>query len=166
MFRFCLKLLFKKFNLLKTLRESIPVIQFGIGTGAFNLIFQLVRRAFALLRKQNYPLTCKKVESIIACCLASFGLTLMDSHDYRVVKIVVFSRAVSNAIVLFGDLTKLYKPVESHIEDKRSFTIESAIGLAATTFCCYCFVFEVKAMPPSLLAQYHKTCNFVNTMKY
>lgn len=52
-FRFGLKLLFKKLNVLKAIKEPVPVLQFGIATGVFNLIFHLVRRFIALKRKSR-----------------------------------------------------------------------------------------------------------------
>ena len=69
----------------------------------------------------------------------------MDESDYRIFKIVIFTRAVSNALKLAGNLSGIYKPVENS-DDKRLFTTESAIGLAVTIFCSYCFIYEPNAM--------------------
>ena len=80
-------------------------------------------------------------EVIVSCCLASLGLYVLDPADLRIVKIVVYSRAVTNGAYLFGDMTGLYKPVESS-KDPRRFTFESALALAASTFLCYSFVYE------------------------
>lgn len=89
----------------------------------------------------------------MACCLASFGLKLMNTEDYKILKIMLFSRAVSNAVHLLGDVTHLYRPVESYNE-QRLFTVETVMGLAVTVFCAYAFIYEVKAMPPSFLTQF------------
>ena len=51
LFRFCLKLLFKRLNFIKAFKEPVPIIQFGIATALFNLIFHLVRRFIAQRRK-------------------------------------------------------------------------------------------------------------------
>ena len=50
-FRFFLKLLFKKLNVLAALREPTSVLRFGFAFSAFTLIFNLIRRFFALQRK-------------------------------------------------------------------------------------------------------------------
>ena len=44
LFRFCLKLAFKKLNVIKALKEFVPVVQFALGMTLFNIIFHLVRR--------------------------------------------------------------------------------------------------------------------------
>ena len=51
LFRFCLKLLFKKLNVLNALKEPVPVFQFALGAALFNFIFHLVRRFYTLKRK-------------------------------------------------------------------------------------------------------------------
>ena len=88
----------------------------------------------------------KEAEAIISCCVASLGLYLMDSDDLRIVKVVVFSRAVTNGASLLGSLTGLYKPVESS-NDPRKFTAESFFALIASTYLCYAYVFETQHMP-------------------
>ena len=50
-FRFFLKLLFKKLNVLAALKEPISVLRFSFAFSAFTLIFNLIRRFFALQRK-------------------------------------------------------------------------------------------------------------------
>lgn len=105
-------------------------------------------------------LTSTTLEVILASCLASIPLTyLLEPGDYRIVKIIVFSRAVTNAVHLAGDLTGLFKPVEGRGEDPRWFTIESALGVAASTFCCYAFVYEPEAMTQSLRQQFIRGTN-------
>ena len=77
-------------------------------------------------------------EAVLACCLGSLGLYFMDSDDFRILKIVVFSRAVTSGVKICGELTGLFTPVESQ-DDKRIFTVESALGLVSAVFCCYIF---------------------------
>ena len=50
-FRFFLKLLFKKLNVFAALKEPISVLRFSFAFSAFTLIFNLIRRFFALQRK-------------------------------------------------------------------------------------------------------------------
>ena len=47
-FRFFLKLLFKKLNVIAALKEPISVLRFGFAFSAFTLIFNLIRRFFSL----------------------------------------------------------------------------------------------------------------------
>ena len=90
----------------------------------------------------------QSMEIIVSCCLAAIGLKVLDPDDMRVAKVVIYSRAVTNAVHLFGETTGLYKPVESS-SDPRRFTVESLLALTASTFLCYAFTFESGAMPPS-----------------
>ena len=83
---------------------------------------------------------------IAACCLASLGLYVLDPADLRIVKVVIFSRAVTNGASLLGSMTGLYKPVESS-NDPRKFTAESAFALIASTYLCYAYVYESRHMP-------------------
>ena len=105
-------------------------------------------------------LTSAQFEAVLASCLASIPLTyIMDPGDYRNCKIVVFSRAVINAVHLVGDVTGLYEPVSGSGEDKRWFTVESALGVLTSTFCCYAFVYETEAMTESLRQQFVRGTN-------
>ena len=90
---------------------------------------------------------------VVSSCLASLGLYVVDVDDLRIVKVVIFSRAVANGVHLLGETTGLYTPVESS-KDGRKFTVESAMALAASTFLCYAFSFESSAMPPSFRKQF------------
>ena len=77
----------------------------------------------------------------------------MDPSDYRVVKILVFSRAVTQAVFLLGDLTGMYKPVggsSQEGEDPRRFTVESALGVAFSLTVSLIFVYEIETMTESL----------------
>ena len=88
---------------------------------------------------------------ILAASLGSIPMTyMMDPNDYRICKIVVYSRAVTNAVHLVGVLSGLYEPVRSANDENRRFTMESLLGVLATTFCCYAFVYEVHAMSEPL----------------
>ena len=51
--RFALKLIAKRLNVLKALKEPVPILQFGIATGIFNLVFHIIRRLFAVKRKRD-----------------------------------------------------------------------------------------------------------------
>ena len=77
----------------------------------------------------------------------------MDADDYRIVKIVVFSRAVTSGVKLVGEITGLYEPVENY-DDKRIFTIESVLALTSIIFTSYVFTYEIGAMSTSLKRQF------------
>ena len=152
--RFTLKLLFNRLRLLKSLKEPVPIVQFAVGSGAFSLIFHMVRRLFALNRPGKKWLS-QELEVILSCALASLGLLVMDEGDLRIVKVVVYSRAMAAGCHLLGELTGLYRPVENS-DDSRRFTVESALALMASTFCCYAFVYEVKSMPTSFVNSFNR----------
>ena len=85
----------------------------------------------------------------MACCFASLSFSMfMDPGDLRIVKIVIFARAVIQGLKVIGEKTGLFKPIETN--EERRFTVESALGVAASTFVGYCFIFELNTMSPSL----------------
>ena len=88
---------------------------------------------------------------MIAPCLASLAFYCMDSNDFRIAKIVIFSRAMQNALYMLGDVTGWYKPYEGQSNDKRRLTVESFFAILSSAYLCYAFVYEVKAMPPKFL---------------
>ena len=51
---------------------------------------------------------------------------------------------------LVGDLTGVFKPVDDGVEDQRWFTVESAMGVATSTFCIFTYIYENQAMTDSL----------------
>ena len=51
--RFAIHLLMKRLNIIKAIKDIKPVLKLGIGCGAFNVVFHLIRRFFALRRKQS-----------------------------------------------------------------------------------------------------------------
>ena len=82
----------------------------------------------------------------------------MDPGDLRIIKVIIFSRAIAAAVHFFGKATNLYTPVEDG-SDTRRFTFESALALSASTFCCYAFVYEIGAMPASFVNSFNRGAN-------
>ena len=101
---------------------------------------------------------------IAACCLGSLGLNLLESNDLRIIKVIVFSRAVTNAAYLFGELSGLYRPVESS-KDSRKFTFESLLALCVSVFLCYTYIYEVKQMPSSFVKSFIAGTNMTKPEK-
>ena len=50
--RFIVNLLMKKLNLIKAIKGSKNVLRLGLACAAFNIMFHLIRRYFALKRRQ------------------------------------------------------------------------------------------------------------------
>lgn len=51
--RFVINLLFARLNVYKAMKNIKPVLYLGAACGTFNLIFHLIRRLFALKRRQR-----------------------------------------------------------------------------------------------------------------
>ena len=98
-------------------------------------------------------LNSQATEVIVSSCLGSLGLYILDEDALRIAKIVIFSRAVTNGVHLLGEVTGLYKPVESS-KDGRKFTVESLFALAASTYLGYAFSFDSYALPVSFRNQF------------
>ena len=50
----------------------------------------------------------------MACGLGSLGLHIAPANDIRILKVVMFSRAVSSLVKYIGEATGWFKPVESN----------------------------------------------------
>lgn len=154
--RFVINLLMKKLNVVKALKNSKVVLRLGLGCGAFNVLFHLIRRYFALRRKNaiadskqpSSVLLSQEVELFSACAIASLGLHFAPANDIRILKVVIFSRAVTSLVTYFGDATGYFKPIEA--QEKRKFTVEYFLAVACCIFIVYAYIFHPKSMSPSL----------------
>lgn len=51
--RFALNLLVHRFNFIKAIKNSMPVFRLGVACTTFNLVYHLIRRLFAKLRRSS-----------------------------------------------------------------------------------------------------------------
>ena len=49
--RFAINVLMNRFNVIKALKDYKSVVRLGVGCGAFNILFNLLRRFFAIKRR-------------------------------------------------------------------------------------------------------------------
>ena len=171
--RFIIKLLFKKLSLLAALREPVPIWRFAAGAGLFNMILNLVRRLIALKRKERRKqgdrsgtglIWNKYYEAVLACSFASLGLYCLELNDHRVVKVLIYSRAVAALVHFLGKQTNLFEPCTGS-SDTRRVTVETVIAITASTYCCYAYVMEVGSLPPSFLRTFHSGAGLSNCEK-
>ena len=101
-----------------------------------------------------------KVEAVLACCLSSLSLWIVEEADFRIIKIILFARAITAAIKMVGSLTNLYEPA-GNFNDSRSFTIEYLLDVTSSVYVCYAFVFETEAMSESLKASFARGANML-----
>ena len=87
-------------------------------------------------------------EFFFACSIASLALHIAPENDIRILKVVIFSRAVTSTIQYFGHSTGLFKPVERG--EKRRLTVEYGLATSACFFLVYCYIFEPNSMSASL----------------
>mmetsp|Transcript_43240 Transcript_43240/g.57219 ORF Transcript_43240/g.57219 Transcript_43240/m.57219 type:complete len:225 (-) Transcript_43240:153-827(-) len=151
--RFALNLVLHRLNLFKAMKNSLSVLRLGLGCGAFNVVFHLVRRFFALKRqakrtRKNSIFLSQEFELTCACSLASFALHIAPPNDIRILKVVIFSRAMTSLVAYVGEATGLYRPIEG--EDDRRLTVEYFLAITACFFLVYCYIFAPHSMPPSL----------------
>jgi len=158
--RFAITLLMAKFNLLKAVKSIKPVILLGLGCGSFNVIHHCIRRFFALKRlaspaylQSSFWLS-QENELIWACGLGSLGLHIAPANDIRILKIVMFSRAVSSLVKYIGDATGWFKPVENN--EKRKITVEYVLAVLGCWFLIYCYIFQANTMSKSLKNTFHR----------
>ena len=118
LFRFLVNVLVSRLNVFKAFKNAKSVLKLGLGCGIFNVIYHFVRRYFVIKRKsmnktgkQSGFWMSQGSELFFACSLASLGLTLMPENDLRILKLVIFSRAVISIVSYIGDSTGWYQPV-------------------------------------------------------
>jgi len=151
--RFAVTLLMKRFNLMKAVKDIKPVLWLGVGCGSFNVIHHCIRRFFALKRRaspasQRSFWLSQESELIWACSLGSLGLHLAPADDIRILKVVMFSRAVSSLVKYIGEATGWFKPVEH--DEKRKVTVEYVLAILGCWFLVYCYIFQANTMQKSL----------------
>ena len=155
--RFALNLIVNRLNLKKTLRNSMPVVRLSLACTTFNILYHLIRRLFAKRRrsiktKANWQYS-QEMELMAACSLASLGLsTLAPSNDLRIIKVVLFSRAVTSLVTYLGDMTGMFKPLESEGPEAatRVFTTEYALACIGCAFLFFCYILHPNSMPLAL----------------
>ena len=157
--RFGLHLLVHKLNLVKALRKGLPVIKLSLGCATFNIVYHMVRRWFAMRRRKSNRVTkdtslwlSQEFELSLACALASLGFSLAPTNDIRILKVVIFSRAVTSLVTYLGEATGLFRPLENDGPESptRVLTTEYFLAVAGCFFIYYCFIVYPKSMPPSL----------------
>jgi len=112
-------LAFDKLRILKTLSKLGTVVRFGIASALFSLIYKLVRK-LSLIYKKDYNKTVfpkvgcfssQDVEYATACGLSAFGLMAATDGDFKIFKVLAFSRATIAMIRLISE-TGLFKPIQ------------------------------------------------------
>ena len=88
------------------------------------------------------------MELFTACGVASLGLHIAPANDIRILKVVIFSRAVNSLVSYFGETTGIFRPVEH--KEKRILTVEFCLAYLACFFIVFCFIHEPTSMSPSL----------------
>ena len=118
LFRFLANVLVNRLNVFKALKDVKSVLQLGLGCGTFNVIYHFIRRFIVMKRKSMNKIgkksefwMSKESELVFACSFASLGLSLMPENDMRILKLVIFSRAVVSLVSYIGDSTGWYQPV-------------------------------------------------------
>ena len=81
--------------------------------------------------------------------MASLGLHFADDNDIRILKVVIFSRAVTSLVTYIGDTTGWFEPIDARYE-KRKFTVEYVLASLGCSFIVYAYIFHAKSMSPSL----------------
>ena len=107
----------------------------------------------------------RQVEVIIACCLSAIPLWIVEEADFRIIKIILYARATTAVIKIFGSLTNLYEPA-GDFNDPRTYTVEYLIGVFSSVFVCYAFIFETEAMSDSLKQSFVRGTDMLLNEKY
>ena len=94
----------------------------------------------------------------MACAIASLGLSLAPTNDLRILKMVIFSRAVTSLVTHIGDATGLFRPLESdgHGAETRLFTTEYFLAVAGCFFLMSCYIMHPNSMVPALKRTIHR----------
>ena len=114
MLRFLINILVNKLNVRNAVKNFKPVLQLGIGCGTYSALYHMVRRLFAKIRQSNNKSTSsfwlsQGLELFTACSCASFGLSVIaPENDCRLMKFVIFSRAIATWVRYIGDSSGLY----------------------------------------------------------
>lgn len=74
---------------------------------------------------------------------------MAPANDIRILKVVIFSKAVTSLVSYIGDRTGLFKPIEGS-DETRLVTVEYVLAVIGCFFISFCYIFRPNSMPPSL----------------
>ena len=98
----------------------------------------------------------KDLEFAVSCGLSSIGLMFARAEDRKLMKVYLYSRGVISVLKI-GQELGYYECVRER-DERRFVTAETMICMASMIFLCYCYLFEINAMPKSFVATMTKAC--------
>lgn len=150
--RLAIALALNKLNPVKTLRNhGVTSLRFGLACVLLSVLQKLSRK-FMQARLN----LCQDAVYFLSCGFSSLGLLAATPSDFRIFKVLLYSRATVAALKL-GQETGVYECAKSE-GDKRWYTIETLICIVSCAFLCYAYLFEVQAMPPSFVKTMTRAC--------
>ena len=101
------------------------------------------------LRTKKFIRINRDIELTVVSGLASLALQIATEQDFKIFKLILFSKAILAVIRLIGSETRLYRPYNASNGEDRKFTLECALVVIFLAIYYYAQIFEPHLMEKS-----------------